>query len=86
MPIEKGQKVIKELLEHIQKPKDKFVHHWENPGDMAMWDNTAVLHRATHGIYGNKYRRDLRRVSVFNTGSAAYGENAPSMYRNQAAP
>ncbi|RFU26447.1 hypothetical protein B7463_g9889, partial [Scytalidium lignicola] len=86
MDIAEGQKLIKELYEHIQKPKYKFVHHWGEPGDMAMWDNTAVLHRATHGTYGNKYRRDVRRVSVFDTGSAAYGENEPSTYGNQKAP
>jgi alpha-ketoglutarate-dependent 2,4-dichlorophenoxyacetate dioxygenase len=86
MDMEEGQKLIKELFEHIQKPQYKFVHHWEGPGDMAMWDNTSVLHRATHGTYGTKYRRDVRRVSVFDTGSAAYGENDASTYRNQAAP
>lgn len=86
MPIEEGQKIIKELFEHVQKDKYKFVHHWNGPGDMAIWDNTAVLHRATHGTYGTKYRRDVRRVSVFDTGSAAYGENDPSTFGQQAAP
>lgn len=86
MPIDEGQKLIKELFEHVQKEKYKFVHHWESAGDMALWDNTAVLHRATHGTYGTKYRRDVRRVSVFDTGSAAYGENDASTYGQQAPP
>lgn len=86
MDMEEGKKLVRELFEHVQKPKYKFVHHWEGPGDMAMWDNTAVLHRATHGMYGNKYRRDVRRVSVFDTGSAAYGENDPSTYKDQVEP
>lgn len=86
MPIKEGQELIKELFEYIQKEKFKFVLHWESSGDMALWDNTAVLHRATHGTYGTKYRRDVRRVSVFDTGSAAYGENDISTYGQQASP
>jgi alpha-ketoglutarate-dependent 2,4-dichlorophenoxyacetate dioxygenase len=86
MPMEEGQNLIKLLFEHVQQEKYKFVHHWEGPGDMAMWDNTAVLHRATHGSYGDKYRRDVRRVSVFDTGSEAYGHNDPSTWGQQIAP
>ena len=43
--------------------------------DIAFWDNTAVLHRATIGEYGAKYRRDMRRISTFDDSPWAYGEN-----------
>ncbi|KAH0846935.1 hypothetical protein AYO21_02369 [Fonsecaea monophora] len=86
MDLEKGQKLLKELFEHVQQDKYKFVHHWQDNNDVAIWDNCAVLHRATHGEYEGKYRRDMRRVSVFDTGSTAYGENDVSTYWQQGLP
>jgi alpha-ketoglutarate-dependent 2,4-dichlorophenoxyacetate dioxygenase len=86
MPLEEGQQLINEVFIHGQQDKYKFVHHWEDDNDVAIWDNTAVLHRATHGDYEGKYRRDMRRVSVFDTGSTAYGENDVSTYWQQGLP
>ncbi|KIW98467.1 uncharacterized protein Z519_00128 [Cladophialophora bantiana CBS 173.52] len=86
MDLEKGQTLIKEIFEHVQQDKYKFVHHWHDNNDVAIWDNCAVLHRATHGEYEGKYRRDMRRVSVFDTGSTAYGENDVSTYWQQGLP
>ncbi|KAL6246964.1 hypothetical protein RBB50_006271 [Rhinocladiella similis] len=86
MDLEKGQAIIKELFEHCQQDKYKFVHHWHDNNDVAIWDNCAVLHRATHGDYEGKYRRDMRRVSVFDMGPTAYGENDVSTYWQQGLP
>lgn len=86
MDIGEGQALIKELFEHCQQDKYKFVHDWHDDNDVAIWDNCAVLHRATHGDYEGKYRRDMRRVSVFDTGSTAYGENDVSTYWQQGLP
>lgn len=86
MDLDEGQKLIKELFEHCQQEKYKFTHNWHDNGDVAIWDNCAVLHRATHGQYEGKYRRDMRRVSVFDTGSTAYGENDVSTYWQQGLP
>lgn len=86
MALEKGQKLIKQLFEHCQQEKYKFTHHWQENNDVAIWDNCSVLHRATHGQYEGKYRRDMRRVSVFDTGSTAYGENDVSTYWQQGLP
>lgn len=86
MPLAEGQALIKELFEHVQQDKYKFVHHWKDDNDVAIWDNTAVLHRATHGTYEGKHRRDMRRVSVFDTGSMAFGENDVSTYWQQGLP
>jgi alpha-ketoglutarate-dependent 2,4-dichlorophenoxyacetate dioxygenase len=86
MPLEEGQALIKELFEHCQQEKYQFTLHWIDNNDVAMWDNTAVLHRATHGEYERKYRRDMRRISVFDTGSTAYGENDRSTFGQQSAP
>jgi len=78
LPVEEGRQIIDALLKHVTQDKYKFALHWESPGDVAFWDNTAVLHRATLGTYSHKYRRDMRRISTFDTSSFAYGENDPA--------
>jgi alpha-ketoglutarate-dependent taurine dioxygenase len=37
--------LLQELLEWATQPKFKYRHEW-TPGDMLIWDNTGVLHRA----------------------------------------
>ncbi|KAL6240285.1 hypothetical protein RBB50_012814 [Rhinocladiella similis] len=86
MPLEEGQKLIRELFEHMQQDKYKYVHYWRSPGDFVIWDNTGVLHRATIGNYQTKYVRDLRRVSTLDSGPAAYGMNDASKYWQQGLP
>ncbi|OCK84664.1 putative 2,4-dichlorophenoxyacetate alpha-ketoglutarate dioxygenase [Lepidopterella palustris CBS 459.81] len=83
MPIEEGKALIKELLEYASQPKYVFEHHWANNGDVAIWDNTAVLHRATSGIYEGKYKRDMRRTCVMDSGKDAFGLNNPEDAINQ---
>jgi alpha-ketoglutarate-dependent 2,4-dichlorophenoxyacetate dioxygenase len=75
MDTEEGQALLKQVWDHCLQEKYIFHHHWESPGDIAIWDNTCVLHRATHGSYEGKYRRDMRRVSVFDMSKMGYGEN-----------
>ncbi|KAJ5924915.1 hypothetical protein N7454_007554 [Penicillium verhagenii] len=75
MPIEEGQKLLKELMDYITQPKYVFCHEWYKKGDLVIWDNTAVLHRATPGYYEGKYRRDMRRTCVMDSSMEAYGLN-----------
>jgi alpha-ketoglutarate-dependent 2,4-dichlorophenoxyacetate dioxygenase len=75
LDIEEGQKLLDELREHCKQEKYRFDLHWENPGDVAIWDNTAVLHRATQGSFLRTHRRDVRRVSVFDMTKWGYGLN-----------
>lgn len=84
MDIEEGKKLLRELQSHAAHKKYVFEHHWENPGDIAIWDNTAVLHRATTGLYEGKYRRDMRRTCVMDSSSEAYGLNNPDAAKDQA--
>ncbi|OAL39428.1 hypothetical protein AYO20_01298 [Fonsecaea nubica] len=79
MSQEESDKLLDELRAHATQ--EKYVHtvFWENDGDMVMWDNTAVLHRATDGSgYIGKYVRDVRRTSCFDSGKYAWGENDPN--------
>jgi taurine dioxygenase len=42
------------LYEHSIRPEHQLAHHW-SPGDVLMWDNGCVLHRADHsGVSGDR--------------------------------
>lgn len=84
MPIEEGKALIQELQAHAAQPQYVFEHHWASPGDIAIWDNTAVLHRATPGMYEGKHRRDMRRTCVMDASKDAYGLNDHELAKNQA--
>ncbi|KAK4934503.1 hypothetical protein LTR10_024250 [Elasticomyces elasticus] len=64
--------------EHAAQPRYIHTVFWENDGDMVMWDNTAVLCKATDGAgYIGKHVRDVRRTSCFDDGKYAWGGNDP---------
>ena len=42
---------LKYLHEHASQPKYVYTVKWENAGDLIIWDNTCVIHRATHGDF-----------------------------------
>lgn len=74
--IEESQKMIQELIDLGTKPQNVYRVLWEQPGDMVMWDNTAVWHRALDSsAWKFKYKRDMRRTNTFDDGPNAWGEN-----------
>ncbi|OGE54729.1 hypothetical protein PENARI_c005G06418 [Penicillium arizonense] len=83
LAIEEGKKLLKELMEHATQPKYVLRHQWQNNGEAVIWDNTAVLHRATPGGYEGKYRRDMRRTCVMDSSTEAYGLNNQEEAKNQ---
>ncbi len=40
-----GERLLQELLEWSTQPRFVYRHEW-TPGDLVIWDNTGVLHRA----------------------------------------
>jgi alpha-ketoglutarate-dependent 2,4-dichlorophenoxyacetate dioxygenase len=44
-------------------------------GDLVIWDNTCVMHRAVGGLFEGKYKRDMRRATVHDGSSQAWGLN-----------
>ncbi|TPX06846.1 uncharacterized protein E0L32_002342 [Thyridium curvatum] len=67
---------LRDLLNrHATQPKYLYTFHWEQPGDMVMWDNRALLHRAAGGSFAGKHRRDLRRTTVHDDSAHAWGLN-----------
>ena len=46
--------LVAALLEHSTRPQNTLAHAWA-PGDVVIWDNACVLHRADHaGVVGDR--------------------------------
>jgi taurine dioxygenase len=54
--------LLEELLEHATAPRFQYRHEWE-PGDLVMWDNRCLLHKA-NGDYDMNELRYLYRVML----------------------
>ncbi|HZO40720.1 MAG TPA: TauD/TfdA family dioxygenase, partial [Methylomirabilota bacterium] len=46
LPLDEGRALIRELQAHVTQPEFCYRHHWQD-GDLVIWDNRCVLHRAT---------------------------------------
>jgi len=67
-PIPEARAFIRDLTEHATQPQFVYSHKWR-VGDMVMWDNRTVMHRATR-FDDLKEVRDLRRTSLKGVGLA----------------
>jgi alpha-ketoglutarate-dependent taurine dioxygenase len=61
-----GKQLLGDLLEHATQPEFVYTHHWQ-PGDLVMWDNRALLHRALANYEMGRHRRVLHRTVVRGT-------------------
>jgi len=66
MPKAQGQALIKELLDFATQPRFTFRHHWQL-GDLVVWDNRCLNHRAVMNYEITQYRRVLLRCVVRGT-------------------
>lgn len=68
LPKAESDALLKEICAHIIRPEFRYEHHWR-AGDLLMWDNIAVQHKATFD-----YRLPLRRLMYRTTvrGTAPY--------------
>ncbi len=62
MSYEEGRSLIEELNALAINPDLTYEHHW-TPGQMLVWDNRCVLHRAT-GYDPATQKRVIRRCTV----------------------
>jgi len=69
MPEAEGDAFLQELLDHATQPQFVYTHHWQ-AGDLVMWDNRCLLHRALANYEMAKQRRVLHRTVV--TGSVPF--------------
>ena len=66
MPEAEGRALLDELLEHTTKPPFVYAHRWRI-GDLVMWDNRCLLHRAVANYEIGRHRRVLHRSVVRGT-------------------
>ena len=69
MPEEQGRALLQELLEFATQEKFTYTHRW-TVGDLVMYDNRAVLHRA-RPYKMSEYPRILHRTTVMGEGPTA---------------
>lgn len=61
MPIAEGRALLKELTDFATQRQFVYRHQWTR-GDVVIWDNRCVMHRATP-FEDMKYPRDMRRTT-----------------------
>jgi taurine dioxygenase len=54
--------LLEELLAHATQPQYEYRHQWR-PGDLVMWDNRCLLHKA-NGDYDMRQVRYLYRIML----------------------
>lgn len=61
-PVDEGRALLKELTEFTTQPCFCYAHKWR-AGDLVVWDNRCLLHRAT--AYDTvRYKRLMQRTTV----------------------
>ncbi|KAG9228180.1 alpha-ketoglutarate-dependent 2,4-dichlorophenoxyacetate dioxygenase [Amylocarpus encephaloides] len=73
LPAAENEELMKTLMEHATQEKYRMSVKWENEGDLVVWDNTCVMHRS--GEFKGGYVRDMRRTTVHDGSSSAWGMN-----------
>jgi taurine dioxygenase len=62
MSEDESERLLLQLYRHIVQPEFVYTHHWR-AGDLLMWDNAAVQHKATFD-YDLPLRRLMHRTTV----------------------
>ena len=65
LPKEESDKLLNELCQQVIRPEFQYTHHWQ-PGDLLIWDNAAVQHKAKFD-YDLPLRRVMYRTTVRGT-------------------
>lgn len=60
-PVEEGRALLRELTEFATQRQFVYRHKW-TAGDIVIWDNRCVMHRATP-FEDFRYARDMRRTT-----------------------
>jgi len=66
MPESEGRALLDRLLTHTTRPEFVYVHQWRR-GDLVIWDNRCLLHRAVRNYEMDTHRRILQRTVVRGT-------------------
>jgi taurine dioxygenase len=68
-PEEVGRARLEKLVEHAGQARFVYCHKWK-PGDLLMWDNRCLLHRAGTHFDAAKFPRVLQRTCLRGTAPA----------------
>lgn len=66
LPIDEGRDLLAELLAHATQPRFVYRHKWL-PGDLVMWDNRCLVHKATTDFNMATEPRILHRTVLQGT-------------------
>jgi taurine dioxygenase len=66
LPAEEGRALLAGLLVHATQPQFVYTHSWQL-GDLVIWDNRCLLHRAVMNYAVDRYRRVMHRSVVCGT-------------------
>lgn len=66
---EEGRQRLAALEAHATQERFIYRHHWR-PGDVLMWDNRCLLHRADANFEAAQYKRVLHRTCLRGTAPA----------------
>jgi alpha-ketoglutarate-dependent taurine dioxygenase len=66
LPAAEGASLLEALLAHTTRPEFVYAHRWRK-GDLVMWDNRCLLHRAVANYEIGKERRILHRTVLRGT-------------------
>ena len=61
-PEDRSRALLDGLLARASKPENSFRHEWRD-GDVVVWDNQAVVHRATP-YDTERFRRVMQRTTI----------------------
>lgn len=67
--------LVRRLNAHATQARYVTSVGWRGAGDLVVWDNRAVLHRAAGGAFEGQWKRDMRRTTVHDDGAQAWGLN-----------
>ncbi|MEM7407814.1 MAG: TauD/TfdA family dioxygenase [Pseudomonadota bacterium] len=66
MPAEESRALLDDLQSFATEEQFVYKHAWQ-PGDLVVWDNRSLLHRASANYDMDRYRRVLHRTVIRGT-------------------
>lgn len=66
LPAAEGDALLADLLAHATEPRFVYAHRWRS-GDLVMWDNRCLLHRAVANYAIARERRVMHRTMLAGT-------------------
>jgi taurine dioxygenase len=66
MDLDEGRTLLRSLLAHATQPRFVYSHSWQ-AGDLVVWDNRCLVHRALPHADMGQHRRLLHRTVVRGT-------------------